>query len=194
MSNTDRIRAYYNLHRKCFSVQDYQTGLVTEHTDKLFMTNAMFVVRESGNKKVKREGRKNVHAFVNGIRSEFKQGMMPEFASYKVRYDPYTMDYFHYERWVNGEFEWLPVDRHWIGNVYLYMNDGKPRIYADIDKWGDNLSDEKLSGYTFDKVDRKVLQELADFRKELFPNNIKNKDFLIRKQRQINNKKKLLAI
>jgi hypothetical protein len=58
MSNTDRIRAYYNLHRKCFSVQDYQTGLVIEHTDKLFVTNAMFVVRESGNKKVKREGKK----------------------------------------------------------------------------------------------------------------------------------------
>ena len=198
MSNTDRIRAYYNLHRKCFSVQDYQTGLVIEHTDKLFVTNAMFVVRKSGNERVKQEGKKNVHAFVNGIRSKLKQGTMPKFASssalYKVRYDPYTMDYFHYERIVNDKPKWLPVDRHWIGNVYLYMNDGKPRIYADIDKWGDNLSDEKLSGYTFDKVDRKVLQELADFRKELFPNNIKNKDFLIRKQRQINNKKKLLAI
>ena len=194
MSNTDRIRAYYNLHRKCFSVQDYKTGLVIEHTDKLFVTNAMFVVRKSGNERVKQEGKKNVHAFVNGIRSKLKQGMMPEFASYKVRYDPYTMDYFHYERIVNDKPKWLPVDRHWIGNVYLYMNDGKPIIYADIDKWGDNLSDEKLSGYTFDKVDRKVLQELADFRKELFPNNIKNKDFLIRKQRQIENKKKLLAI
>ena len=194
MCNTDRIRAYYNLHRKCFSVQDYQTGLVTEHTDKLFVTNAMFVVRESGNKKVKREGRKNVHAFVNGIRAKYRRGVMPEFASYKVRYDPYTMDYFHYERIVNGKPEWLQVDRHWIGNVYLYMHKGKPRIYADIDKWGDNLSDEKLSGYSFDKIDRKVLQELADFKKELFPNNIKNKDFLIRKQRQIENKNKLLAI
>ena len=194
MSNADRKRVYYNIREKCFSVQDYQSGLVIEHTDKLFMTNAMFVVRKSGNERVKQEGKKNVHAFVNGIRSKLKQGMMPEFASYKVRYDPYTMDYFHYERIVNDKPKWLPVDRHWIGNVYLYMNDGKPIIYADIDKWGDNLSDEKLSGYTFDKVDRKVLQELADFRKELFPNNIKNKDFLIRKQRQINNKKKLLAI
>jgi len=26
MSSTDRIRAYYNLHKKCFSVQDYKTG------------------------------------------------------------------------------------------------------------------------------------------------------------------------
>ena len=70
MSNTDRIRAYYNLHRKCFSVQDYKTGLVIEHTDKLFMTNAMFVVRKSGNERVKKEGKKNVHAFVNGIRHD----------------------------------------------------------------------------------------------------------------------------
>ena len=80
MSNTDRVRVYYNIREKCFSVQDYKTGLVIEHTDSLFFTNAMFVVRKSGNEKVKREGRKNVHAFVNGIRSKFKQGMMPEFA------------------------------------------------------------------------------------------------------------------
>ena len=58
MSNTDRIRAYYNLHRKCFSVQDYQTGLVSEHTYQLFVTNAMFVVRKSGNERVKQEGKK----------------------------------------------------------------------------------------------------------------------------------------
>ena len=70
MSNTDRIRAYYNLHRKCFSVQDYQTGLVSEHTYQLFVTNAMFVVRKSGNERVKQEGKKNVHAFVNGIRHD----------------------------------------------------------------------------------------------------------------------------
>jgi len=194
MSNTDRIRAYYNLHRKCFSIQDYQTGLVIEHTDKLFVTNAMFVVRESGNKKVKREGRKNVHAFVNGIR----QSKLP--LSYQgylwVKYDPYTMDFFHYRRIVNGKPEYLEVDRHWIGNVYLSMVDGHPCIYADIDKLSDtkNVKPSDTKCYKFDKIDRKVLQELADFKKELFPNNIKNKDFLIRKQRQINNKKKLLAI
>ena len=133
MSNTDRIRAYYNLHKKCFSVQDYQSGLVIEHPDKLFMTNAMFVVRKSGLERVRQEGKKNVHAFVNGIRSKLKQGMMPEFASYKVRYDPYTMDYFHYERIVNGKPKWLPVSQHWVGNVWLYIVNNKPNIYADID-------------------------------------------------------------
>ena len=191
MSNTDRIRAYYNLHRKCFSVQDYQTGLVSEHTYQLFVTNAMFVVRKSGNERVKQEGKKNVHAFVNGIRTKYRQGIMPDFASHKVRYDPYTMDYFHYERIVNGQSEWLPIDRHWIGNVYLYMNKCKPIIYADIDKWSDTnpLGDDKSN----DTKGKPVIINV--------PNNISAEglekvdfDFLRKKRKQIENKKKLLAI
>ncbi len=189
MSNTDRIRAYYNLHRKCFSVQDYQSGLVIEHTDELFVTNAMFVVRKSGNERVKQEGKKNVHAFVNGIRSKLKRGMMPEFASYKVRYDPYTMDYFHYERIVNGKPEWLQVDRHWIGNVYLYMHDGKPRIYADIDK----LSSEKLSSSNQTKEPIMVIKDESCI-KRYYDGGGFSMEFLRKKRKQIENKNKLLAI
>ena len=191
MSNTDRIRAYYNLHRKCFSVQDYQTGLVSEHTYQLFVTNAMFVVRKSGNERVKQEGKKNVHAFVNGIRTKYRQGVMPDFASYKVRYDPYTMDYFHYERIVNGQSEWLPIDRHWIGNVYLYMNKGKPIIYADIDKWSDTnpLGDDKSN-------DTKGKPVIINVPKNIDARGLEKVDFdfLRKKRKQIENKKKLLAI
>ena len=191
MSNTDRIRAYYNLHRKCFSVQDYQSGLVSEHTYQLFVTNAMFVVRKSGNERVKQEGKKNVHAFVNGIRTKYRQGVMPDFASYKVRYDPYTMDYFHYERIVNGQSEWLPIDRHWIGNVYLYMNKGKPIIYADIDKWSDTnpLGDDKSN-------DTKGKPVIINVPKNIDARGLEKVDFdfLRKKRKQIENKKKLLAI
>ena len=199
MSNTDRIRAYYNLHKKCFSVQDYQSGLVIEHTDKLFVTNAMFVVRKSGNERVKKEGKKNVHAFVNGIRSKLKQGMMPEFASYKVRYDPYTMDYFNYERIVNGNAEWLPVDRHWIGNVYLYMNDGKPRIYADINKLsGEKLSASALNGEPIHVIkDETCIKRYYDgggFAMDIDLEKSGYNEFLRKKRKQIENKKKLLAI
>ena len=199
MSNTDRVRAYYNLHKKCFSVQDYKTGLVVEHTDSLFFTNAMFVVRKSGNEKVKREGRKNVHAFVNGIRSKLKQGMMPEFASHKVRYDPHTMDYFHYERIVNGKPEWLPIDRHWIGNVYLYMSKGKPKIFADIDK----LSGEILSASASTKEPIMVIQDGnctkkyydgGGFAMSIDLEKSGYNEFLRKKRKQIANKKKLLAI
>ena len=193
MSNTDSVRAYYNLHKKCFSVQDYKTGLVVEHTDSLFFTNAMFVVRKSGNERVKKEGRKNGHAFVNGIRSKLKQGMMPEFASHKVRYDPHTMDYFHYERIVNGKPEWLPIDRHWIGNVYLYMSNGKPKIFADIDKLGDTkvLENDKQSD-----TKKEPLMVIKDETciKRLYEGGGFSMEFLRKKRKQIENKKKLLAI
>ena len=184
MSSTDRIRAYYNLHKKCFSVQDYKTGKVVEHTDSLYLSNALFVVRKSGNERVKKEKKKNVHAFVNGIRSKLKQGMMPEFASYKVRYDPYTMDYFHYRRIVNGNAEWLPVDRHWIGNVYLYISKGKPVIYADIDK----LSGEKLSAVASIEEPSMTIKGKT-FEKLVYPNGNVSMKFLEQKRKIIKNKK-----
>ena len=200
MSNTDRIRAYYNLHRKCFSVQDYQTGLVTEHTDKLFVTNAMFVVRESGNKKVKREGRKNVHAFVNGIRQS--EWVEPTISPLEVAYNPYTMNFFQYKRIIEGTpniSKWLEVDRHWIGNVWLFMVDSRPCIYADIDK----LSSEKLSSSNQTKEPIKVIKdgncikkyyEGGGFSMTIDLEKSGYNEFLRKKRKQIENKKKLLAI
>ena len=200
MSNTDRIRAYYNLHRKCFSVQDYQTGLVTEHTDKLFVTNAMFVVRKSGNEKVKREGRKNVHAFVNGIRQS--EWVAPTMDFQEVAYNPHTMNFFQYKRMVRGTpnvSKWLEVDRHWIGNVWLFMVDGRPCIYADIDK----LSGEKLSASASNEEPIKVIKDGNCIKKYYggggFAMTIDLEksgynEFLRKKRKQIENKKKLLAI
>ena len=187
-----RNRVYFNTDKLCFSLLDYKTNKVVNYSDNIFMTNALFVVRKSGNKRVREEGRKNVHAFVNGI----IQNRLPNnqdlfYNCHSVRYDPYTMDYFHYERIVNGQSEWLPIDRHWIGNVYLYMNKGKPIIYADIDKWSDTnpLGDDKSS----DTKGKPVIINV--------PSNISAKglekvdfDFLRKKRKQIENKKKLLAI
>ena len=133
MTKTDRVRVYYNIHKRCFSVQDYKTGLVKRHARNISLTNAMFVVRKSGNERVKSEGKKNVHAFVNGIVVNKYAKIDNEFC-FPVRYDPYTMDYFHYQRDVNNKLVWLPVDKHWIGNVTLTIINVKPIIYADIDK------------------------------------------------------------
>ena len=201
MSNTDRIRAYYNLHRKCFSVQDYQTGLVTEHTDKLFVTNAMFVVRESGNKKVKREGRKNVHAFVNGIRQS--EWVEPTISPLEVAYNPYTMNFFQYKRMVRGTpnvSKWLEVDRHWIGNVWLFMVDGRPCIYADIDKLSDtnngksnDTKDEPIKVIKDGNCIKKYY-EGGGFSMTIDLEKSGYNEFLRKKRKQIENKKKLLAI
>ena len=209
MSNTDRIRAYYNLHRKCFSVQDYQTGLVTEHTDKLFVTNAMFVVRESGNKKVKREGRKNVHAFVNGIRQS--KWVEPTMDFQEVAYNPYTMNFFQYKRMVRGTHpysKWLEVDRHWIGNVWLFMVDGRPCIYADIDKLSDTnngKSTDTNNGKSTDTKGEPIMvikdgnctkkyYEGVGFAMTIDLEKSGYNEFLRKKRKQIENKKKLLAI
>ena len=183
MSNTDRIRAYYNLHKKCFSVQDYKTGKVVEHTNKLYLSNALFVVRKSGNERVKKEGRKNVHAFVNGIRHSNSEDV-PLGSSYQVSYNPHTMDYFHYCRHVVGYPQWLPVDRHWIGNVWLCMFDGKPVIYADIDK----LSGEILSADALD-VEPNMTIKGKTFEKLVYPNGNVSIKFLERKKKIIKNKK-----
>ena len=191
MSNTDRIRAYYNLHRKCFSVQDYQTGLVIEHTDKLFVTNAMFVVRKSGNERVKQEGKKNVHAFVNGIRQS--KWITPSLSYQEVKYNPHTMDYFKYKRNVNGEptlSKWLDVDRHWIGNVWLFMVDGKPCIYADIDKLSDTKNDKPIDT----KGEPLMVIKDETCIKRYYDGGGFSMEFLRKKQKQIRNKKKLLAI
>ena len=192
MSNTDRVRAYYNLHRKCFSVQDYKTGLVIEHTNKLCFTNAMFVVRKSGNEKVKKECRKNVNAFVNGIRQS--KWITPHLSYQEVKYNPHTMDYFKYKRVMpTCDNLWIDVDRHWIGNVWLFMFDGKPCIYADIDKLGDTkvLENDKQSD-----TKKEPLMVIKDETciKRLYEGGGFSMEFLRKKQKQINNKKKLFTI
>ena len=128
-----RNRVYFNVREKNLSVLDYKTNKVIKKVTQAYLTNALFVVRKSGQKRVREEGRKNVHAFVNGIIQPKLDDAMPQHEVCRVRYDPYTMDYFHYERIVNGKPKWLPVSQCWIGKVYLNIVNGKPIIHADID-------------------------------------------------------------
>ena len=187
MSKTDRVRVYYNLHKKCFSVQDYKTGLVTKHTNKLNLSNAMFVVRKSGNERVRSEGKKNVHAFVNGIVND-KSSDIKHW--HEVRYTPYEMDYFHYKRmvtdWQGAKPVWLPVDKHWIGNVSLNIVNNKPVMYANIDKLVDTNND-KL-------IDTKGNEEFGVtdlLNSQFFKLSVVGGEFLRRKRKIIENKNKI---
>ncbi len=60
-----KVRVYRNLHKNCFSVK--QDGLVRCHTDHITLENCHFIVSKAGQKRVRDEGRKNVHAFVEGL-------------------------------------------------------------------------------------------------------------------------------
>ena len=182
-----RNRVYFNVREKNLSVLDYKTNKVTRKVSQVYLTNAMFVVRKSGNKRVREEGRKNVHAFVNGIiQNRLPNNQELFYHSHKVRYDPYTMDCFHYERIVNGKSRWLPVDKHWIGRVWIYVENGKPVMYADIDKLADTNDDKSI-----DTNEKLLVVEGDSFQKAIYPNGALEFSFLNRKRKIIENKNKI---
>jgi len=59
-----RSQVYFNLHKRCFSVQ--QGGRVYAHADGVLLENVRFNVSKAGQRKVRKTGRKNVHARVTG--------------------------------------------------------------------------------------------------------------------------------
>lgn len=87
-----RVRVYWNLHRKQFSIMDAQTNRVIEHSDYVVIDSPTFVVRPAGNRKVREQGKKNVHAFVVG---SMQDGLMKilctdtNYAKVGVTYNPY---------------------------------------------------------------------------------------------------------
>jgi hypothetical protein len=85
-----KVKVYYNLHKKCLSVADSK-GKVIEHTDSIFLKDAKFRVQPAGRKRVLKEKRKNVHAYVSGERSRMKKGL--KFKK-TLTYDPYKYDSF----------------------------------------------------------------------------------------------------
>lgn len=88
-----KVRVYYNLHRHCLSVQHRtrQGWRVREHTDHITLADVTFTVSQAGRQRVLTEGRKNVHAFVQGTALSFR----PHPANgTQVTYNPYRNETF----------------------------------------------------------------------------------------------------
>ena len=100
-----RVEAYYNLHKKCLSYRP--SGGKVRHARALLLDNVKLSVQPAGRERVRREGRKNVHAFVRGEPSYIRplgetddgdltpenmqrQGYRP------ITYNPYKYDSFVY--------------------------------------------------------------------------------------------------
>lgn len=87
------VRVYFNLHRKCFSVQAKNASgawVVIAHVTGIHLSDVEPRVSQTGRERVKRERRKNVHALVTGyvVKAEFA----PSFAeSDDLTYNPYTL-------------------------------------------------------------------------------------------------------
>ena len=91
-----KVYVYRNLHKKCWSVMDWQTKKVVEHCHEISLDNAVFKVSQAGRKRVNEEKRKNVHAgilgWLNGPRSQHHS------LRNEVTYNPYTHTKFRVDK------------------------------------------------------------------------------------------------
>ena len=87
------IQVYRNLTKKCYSIR--QNGKVVAHAQKLCISNAKFIVNEKGRDRVRKTGRKEVHAVIQGL---YETSGMGTTASKElklaVKYNPIREDYF----------------------------------------------------------------------------------------------------
>lgn len=91
-----KVRVYFNLHRKCFSVQHktIKGWRLLKHVDNIFLKKVTFHVREAGRQRVLKEKKKNVHAWVEGEEAAWSLANIPVF------YNPYKAGNFVNDRGV----------------------------------------------------------------------------------------------
>ena len=85
------VFVYRNIHKQCLSVQ--QDGIVRCHVDNIVLEDAEFRVSKAGQKKVRDEKRKQVHAKVKGMVVENPSEIIPLHWSTAI-YNPYKTDEF----------------------------------------------------------------------------------------------------
>lgn len=87
------VRVYRNLHRRCYSVM--QGGIVRCYTCNVFLKNVKFIVSKAGQKRVRDEQKKNVHAFVQGyLLDDSETAVLPTYDWADVYYNPYQCEGF----------------------------------------------------------------------------------------------------
>ena len=109
-----RVKIYWNLHKKCFSVQ--YKGIVIAHKDTVCLENVEFKVSEAGRQRVLTTKRKNVHATICGDLVESLDMRVDKLK--RVSYNPYK-----HATFVSGESE-----VHSAKLAYLYSVDKKGKI------------------------------------------------------------------
>jgi len=98
------------------------------------LKDAKFVVRKGGQKRVRQEGKKNVHAFAVGYLTNSKQRSYHDWD--RVKYNPYTDDYFMHQGMDENQYRpdhWNEIPRDFVGFVRMeslvHPNGITPRVY-----------------------------------------------------------------
>ncbi len=125
----EKVRVYWNLHKHTWSIQSCKSGLVIDHKQYITLLDAKFVVRKGGQKRVREEGKKNVHAFAVGYLTNSKQRSYHDWD--RVKYNPYTDDYFMHKG--EDHEEWNEIPRDFVGYIHMeslhHENGVAPRVY-----------------------------------------------------------------
>ena len=118
------VDVYFNVTRKVISIR--QDGIVIAHRSNLFLTHSKFIVRESGQKRVRETGHKNVHAFVRGMWDHKDYHTFKDLLLWRrVSYNPKRDDFFM----VQNKFDpskYEEVKRDFTYAVALETENGKP--------------------------------------------------------------------
>ena len=104
---------YVNLHKSftdgngvVYSVRSRETedyGRVRQHASAVRVTSPRFVVQESGAERARREGQKNVHAFVRGTAETLEDDTVDSLTLAKWQEFSYTPDRGHFFLKETGE-------------------------------------------------------------------------------------------
>ena len=115
-----RSYVYFNLFTKTWS--ERVKGKVVGHDRVIYLKDARFLVAKAGRDRVRREGKKNVHAGVSGVRVALDRMRGPikmsawkrEAGWVRVTYDPYKYDSFvnaeSGERIDSAEWVWMKAE------------------------------------------------------------------------------------
>jgi hypothetical protein len=91
-----RVRVYRNLHKHCWSVRACdgpRRGRLIAHRMALVLTECRLIVSAKGRARALRDGRRNVHAYIEGDYDPFVNGYFLQKRGWKclgsVRYNPF---------------------------------------------------------------------------------------------------------
>lgn len=106
------VQVYRNLNNNSFSIRCSKSKLVLAHGNDFIIKNAFSKVSESGRQRVIKEGRKNVHAYVEG---EISEDVVKDYEILdELYYNPYGQANFTLK---NNKCKFVSGD--------LYFKDGK---------------------------------------------------------------------
>ena len=132
----EKVRVYWNLHKDVWSVRSCKSGLVIDHKQHMTLKDAYFSVWKSGQKRVREEGKKNVHAFAVGYIVDDKNFIRICDSWDRVKYNPYTDDYFMHQGMDENQYRpdhWNEIPKDWVGWIRLeslhHPNGVAPRVY-----------------------------------------------------------------